>query len=427
MTWAVLIALILCAACGAPLFVFFGGLALLLFAIVGIDTSAVIIEMYRMASAPTLVAIPLFTFAGYLMAESRTPERLVNLSRALFGWLPGGLAIVALIACAFFTAFTGASGVTIIALGGLLYPILLKEKYSEKFSLGLLTTSGSLGLLFPPSLPLILYCLIARVNVDDLFLAGIVPGVLLILLLSFYSIYKGAASKAQREPFSLSRVKKALIEAIWIVPLPIIILGGIYGGIFTASEAAAVTVVYVLFVELVIYRDLKLTKDVPRIASDAMILVGGVLIILGCALGLTNYIVDAEVPAHIVEFMRQHISSKFTFLIILNVCLLVVGCLMDVFSAIIVVVPLILPIAREFGVHPLHLGIIFLTNLEIGYSTPPVGLNLFIGSYRFKKPIPELCRAALPFIAVLFIFLVIVTYVPDISLGLVKMMRGTID
>lgn len=427
MTWLVLIALIFCAACGAPLFVFFGGLALLLFAIVGIDTSAVIIEMYRMASAPALVAIPLFTFAGYLMAESKTPERLVNLSRALFGWMPGGLAIVSLIACAFFTAFTGASGVTIIALGGLLYPILLKEKYGEKFSLGLLTTSGSLGLLFPPSLPLILYCIIARVNVDDLFLAGIVPGVLLVVLLSLYSIYTGATSKVEREPFNWQNVKKALLDAIWIIPLPIIILGGIYGGIFTASEAAAVTVVYVLIIELFIYRDLKIRTDVPRIAADSMILVGGVLIILGCALGLTNYIVDAEVPAKIVEFMRQHISSKFTFLIVLNLCLLVVGCLMDIFSAIIVVVPLILPIAKEFGVHPIHLGIIFLTNLEIGYSTPPVGLNLFIGSYRFKKPIPELCRAALPFLAVLLISLIIITYVPDMSLWLVRLFRGSLD
>ena len=424
MTWLVLIALIFCAACGAPLFVFFGGLALLLFAVVGIDTSAVIIEMYRMASAPTLVAIPLFTFAGYLMAESKTPERLVNLSRAFFGWMPGGLAIVALIACAFFTAFTGASGVTIIALGGLLYPMLIKEKYSQKFSLGLLTTSGSLGLLFPPSLPLILYCLIARVNVDDLFLAGIVPGIVLITLLSLYSIYTGATSRVERQPFNLQNVKKALFDAIWIVPLPVIILGGIYGGIFTASEAAAVTVVYVLIVELFIYRDLKPAKDIPRIAADSMILVGGVLIILGCALGLTNYVVDAEVPAKIVEFMRQHISSKFTFLIILNLCLLVVGCLMDIFSAIIVVVPLILPIAKEFGVHPIHLGIIFLTNLEIGYSTPPVGLNLFIGSYRFKRPIPELCRAAVPFLIVLLISLVIITYVPDISMGLVKLLRG---
>lgn len=413
--------MILCALCGAPLFVFFGGLALFLFWAVSIDTSAVVIEMYRMASAPTLVAIPLFTFAGYLMAESKTPQRLVNLSRALFGWMPGGSAIVALVACAFFTAFTGASGITIIALGGLLYPILLKEKYAEKFSLGLLTTSGSLGLLFPPSLPLILYALIARVNVDELFLAGILPGLLLIVLLSLYSFHSGVKSKVEREPFSFKTIKKAFLEAVWIVPLPLIILGGIYGGIFTASEAAAVSVVYVLFMQVFIYRDLSIWKDVPRIAADSMILVGGVLIILCCALGLTNYIVDAEVPAKIIEFMRQHISSKYTFLILLNLCLLVVGCLMDIFSAIIVVVPLILPIAKEFGVNPIHLGIIFLTNLEIGYSTPPVGLNLFISSYRFKKPIGHLCRSALPFLAVLLISLIIITYVPDISLWLVDL------
>jgi tripartite ATP-independent transporter DctM subunit len=412
------------ALCGAPLFVFFGGLALFLFWVVGIDTSAVIIEMYRMASAPTLVAIPLFTFAGYLMAESKTPQRLVNLSRALFGWMPGGSAVVALVACAFFTAFTGASGITIIALGGLLYPILLKEKYEDKFSLGLLTTSGSLGLLFPPSLPLILYAVIARVNVDELFLAGILPGFLLIVLLSLYSFYSGMKSKVEREPFSFKTIKKAFLEAVWIVPLPLIVLCGIYGGIFTASEAAAVTVVYVLIIEVFIYRDLSIWKDVPRIAADSMILVGGVLIILGCALGLTNYVVDAQVPAKMVEFMRQHISSKYAFLVLLNLCLLVVGCLMDIFSAIIVVVPLILPIAKEFGVNPVHLGIIFLTNLEIGYSTPPVGLNLFISSYRFRKPIPHLCRSALPFLAVLSISLVIITYVPSISLWLVDLIAN---
>jgi len=423
-TVLILAIMVICAICGAPLFVFFGGLALLLFAHNGIDTSAVIIEMYRMASAPALVAIPLFTFAGYMMAESKTPARLVNFTRALVGWMPGGLAIVCLIACAFFTAFTGASGITIIALGGLLYPVLIKEKYSERFSSGLVTTSGSLGLLFPPSLPLILYGIIARVNIDELFMAGLIPGILLIIALSFYSIHSGIKTKVERQKFCLKEIKKTFWEAIWIVPLPLIILGGIYGGIFTASEAAAVTVVYVLFVELVIYRDLKPFKDVPKIAADSMILVGGVLIILGCAMGLTNFLVDAEVPAKLIAFMRQHISSKYTFLMLLNVCLLIVGCLMDIFSAIIVVVPLILPIASEFGVHPIHLGIIFLTNLEIGYSTPPVGLNLFISSYRLGKPISELCRASLPFLLIFIICLFIITYVPDISLGLIQLLKG---
>ncbi len=420
MTALYVIALLVCAICGAPLFVVIGGLALVLFYAVGIDAQAVIIEMYRLASAPTLIAIPLFTFAGYLLAESKSPQRMVNLYRALFGWMPGGLAIVAFIACAFFTAFTGASGVTIIALGGLLYPLLIDERYSEKFSLGLLTTSGSLGLLFPPSLPLILFAVVAQVNVDALFLAGIVPGILLIVLLSLYSIRAGVKQKVRRQPFHLPNVWTALRKAAWIVPLPFVVLVGIYGGFFTASEAAAVTVVYVLVISCFVYRDFKLFRDVPRIAADSMILVGGVLVILGCALGLTNYLVDEQIPMKIIEVMRTYITSKFMFLAVLNVFLLVVGCLMDIFSATIVVVPLILPIAKEFGVDPIHLGIIFLTNLEIGYSTPPVGLNLFISSFRFRKPIPQLYRASLPFLGVLFLALIVITYFPDLSLWLVR-------
>lgn len=419
MTTLYVIALILCAVCGAPLFIIMGGLALVLFTAVGIDTQAVIIEMYRLASAPTLIAIPLFTLAGYLLAESNSPRRMVELYRALFGWLPGGLAIVSFIACAFFTAFNGASGVTIIALGGLLYPILISERYSEKFTLGLLTTGGSLGLLFPPSLPLILYAMISQVNVDALFLAGIVPGMLLIVLLSTYSIISGKKFNLPKQSFSIGRVKKAFVGAIWIVPLPFIILIGIYGGFFTASEAAAIAVMYVLFIEVFIYKDINVWRDIPRIAANSMILVGGVLIILGCALGLTNYLVDEQVPMKIIEVMRQYITSKFMFLAILNVFLLIVGCMMDIFSATIVVAPLIAPIAKEFGVNPIHLGIIFLTNLEIGYSTPPVGMNLFISSFRFKKPISQLYSASLPFIGVLFIALLIITYVPDLSLWLV--------
>lgn len=421
MTTVYAISLLVCAFCGAPLFIVMGGLALVFFLAVGIDPAAVIIEMYRMASASTLVAIPLFTFAGYLLAESKSPERFVNLYRALFGWMPGGLAIVALVACAFFTAFTGASGVTIIALGGLLYPVLLEEKYSERFSLGLLTTGGSLGLLFPPSLPLILYAMVAQVNVDALFLAGIIPGSLLIVLLALYSFLSGKRTHVQREPFCWERVGKAVREAFWLLPLPVIVLGGIYGGFFTASEAAAVTVAYVLVVELVFYRDLKFFRDVPRIASESVVLVGGILLILGCALGLTNYLVDEQVPMKAVEWIRQYIDSRLMFLVALNIFLLIVGCLMDIFSAIIVVVPLLLPIAKEFGVHPLHLGIIFLTNLEIGYSTPPVGLNLFISSFRFKRRVPELYRASLPFLGVLFVALIIITYFPDLSLFLVRL------
>lgn len=418
MTTLYVIALLVFAICGAPLFIIISGLAMALFAAVGIDAQAVIIEMYRLASAPTLIAIPLFTFAGYLLAESKSPERLVNLYKALFGWMPGGLAIVAFVTCAFFTSFNGASGVTIIALGGLLFPLLTNERYSERFSTGLITTGGSLGLLFPPSLPLILFALVAQVNVDALFLAGMLPGVMIIALLSIFSIRAGLKAKIPREPFQMAKVWPALKGAFWIVPLPMIILGGIYGGIFTASEAAGVTVVYVLFIEVFIYRDISITKDVPRIASESMILVGGVLIILGCALGLTNYIVDEQIPMKLIGWMREFISSKIMFLALLNVFLLIVGCLMDIFSATIVIVPLIVPIAKEFGVNPLHLGIIFLANLEIGYITPPVGLNLFISSMRFKRPIPEIYRSTLPFLGVLIIALLIITYFPDLSLWL---------
>ncbi len=412
---------IICALCGAPLFVVFGALAMLLFSTAGIDPQAVIIELFRLASAPTLVAIPLFTFAGYLLAESKSPQRLVNLYRALFGWMPGGLAIGAFIVCAFFTAFNGASGVTIIAMGGLLYPILLQEGYKERFSMGLLTTGGSVGLLFPPSLPLILYALMAQVNIDALFLAGIIPGILLIFLLSLYSAVQGVRFKVKRIPFKWKNVWPALREAVWILPLPFVVLIGIYSGFFAVSEAAGVTAIYVLLVELLIYRDLKITKDIPRITVDSMTLVGSVLIILGCALGFTNYLIDQQVPMKILEFMHQYISSRFMFLFALNIFLLVVGCLMDIFSAIIIVVPLIVPIAKEFGVSPVHLGIIFLTNLEIGYIHPPLGMNLFISSLRFKKSILQLSLAVLPFIAVLLVTLGIITYVPELSMWLVNL------
>lgn len=415
------IALILLALFGAPLFIIIAAIALLSFYSLGIDTSAVIVEMYRLASAPTLIAIPLFTFAGYVLAESNTPKRLVNLSRALFGWMPGGLAIVALVTCAFFTAFTGASGVTIVALGGLLYPVLRKEGYPEKFTLGLLTSSGSLGLLFPPSLPIILYAVVAKISVDQLFLAGILPGFLLIILLSLFSINKGSTAKVPTTPFNWKNLFSALKAAAWEIPLPFIIIGGIYGGIFTATEAAAITAFYVLIIEVFIYRDLKLFKDIPKIMRESMLLVGGILVILGTAMGLTNYLIDEQIPMKILDFMRTFISSKIVFLMMLNILLLIVGCMMDMFSAIIVVVPLVVPIAIEFGVDPVHLGVIFLANLEIGYFTPPVGLNLFISSFRFKKPVLTLYLSALPFLVILIIALLIITYVPELSLWLVRL------
>ncbi len=418
------IGFVLVALFGAPLFVIMGAIAMLCFYSQDINTSVVIVELYRIANAPTLIAIPLFTFAGYLLAESKTPRRLVDLSNAFFGWMPGGLAIVALMTCAFFTAFTGASGVTIVALGGLLYPILRKEGYQENFSLGLLTSSGSLGLLFPPSLPIILYGFVARISIDRLFLAGILPGFLLIVLLSIFSIRKGVTSHVERTPFRLNGLFLALKAAIWELPLPFIIIGGIYSGLFTATEAAAVTAFYVLIIEVFVHRDLKLFTDIPKIMRESMLLVGGILVILGTAMGLTNFLIDEQIPMKILEYMRTFIGSKIMFLIMLNIFLLIVGCLMDIFSAIIVVVPLIVPIAQEFGIDPIHLGIIFLTNLEIGYSTPPVGLNLFISSFRFKKPVVQLYTAALPFIAIMLIALIIITYIPQVSLWLTQFISG---
>ena len=405
---------------GTPLFIIIGAIALFSFYGQGIDSSAIIIEMYRLSNAPALLAIPLFTFAGYVLSESNAPKRLVNLSRALLGWMPGGLAVVALITCATFTALMGASGVTIIALGGLLFPALINEKYPEKFSLGLLTSSGSLGLLLPPSLPIILYGLVAQISIDKLFLAGLIPGIIMILLLAIYSLFIGKRTHVPVVAFSWRNLGRSLKEAMWEIPLPIVIIGGIYGGLFTVTEAAAITAVYVLVVEVVIYREIHIFRDVPKIMRSSMLLVGGILVILGMALGLTNYLIDAEIPMKILNSMQQHVHSKILFLIMLNVFLLILGCMIDIFSAIIVAVPLIVPVATSFGVDPIHLGIIFLVNLEIGYNTPPVGMNLFIASFRFKKPILKLYLAAIPFLIILLISLIIVTYIPDLSLWLVR-------
>lgn len=405
---------------GTPLFIIIGAIALYSFHQQQIDSSAIIIEMYRLANAPALLAIPLFTFAGYILSESNAPKRLVNFSRALFGWMPGGMAVVALVSCAIFTAFTGASGVTIIALGGLLLPSLMAEEYPEKFSLGLLTASGNLGLLFPPSLPIILYGMVAQISIDKLFIAGFLPGLLMVVLLIFYSTYVGRHMQTPTTPFRWANVVRAVRETLWEIPLPFLIVIGIYAGLFTVTEAAAITAVYALVVEVFIYRDLHLFRDIPRIMRESMLLVGGILIILGTALGLTNYLIDAQIPMKILQFMQKYVHSKFLFLVMLNLFLLVVGCMIDIFSAIIVVVPLIVPVALNFGVDPVHLGVIFLANLGIGYSTPPVGMNLFIASFRFQKPIVRLYVAALPFLAILLFSLVIITYFPDLSLILLK-------
>lgn len=418
--WVVAVLLILLALLGAPLFTIIGGVALYAFDREGIDTSSVIIELYRIAETPTLIAIPLFTFAGYLLAESRSPQRLVALARAMVGWAPGGLAIVVLLTCAFFTAFTGASGVTIVALGGITLPILMREMYPERFSFGLVTASGSIGLLFPPSLPIILYGIIAEVSIDQLFIAGLLPGILLVSFVGLYSMRVGIRARVPRVPFSWPALWTAIRGAAWEIPLPFIIVGGIYGGAFTATEAAAVTAFYVLIVVTFITRDLHPVRDVPRVMKESMVLVGAILAIFGTALGLTNYLIDEEVPQQLFEFVQGNVDNRIVFLLILNLFLLIVGMMMDIFSAIIVVVPLILPIARAFQVDPLHLGIIFLTNLEIGYLTPPVGLNLFLSSLRFQRPILEIARSVLVFIAIMMAALLVITYVPDLSLWLVR-------
>lgn len=391
-------------------------LALAAFHFAGIEMSAVAVEIYRLASAPTVLTIPLFTFAGYVLAESKAPLRLLRLSEALLGWLPGGVAIVCLFVCAFFTAFTGASGVTIIALGGLLYPILIEEGYSDKFSLGLITTCGSLGLLFPPSLPIILYGIIGKVDIDDLFLAGLVPGLVLITILSGYAIYEGRGLKKKEKKLTWNEVFSAIWGARYEIPLPVLVLGGIYGGVLTASEAAALSAFYALVVNCFLTQDLSLTKDIPRVTSESLTLVGSILLILCCALGLTNYLVDEEIPMKILAAIESLITNRWIFLLLLNVFLLIVGCLMDIFSAIIVVVPLILPIAEKFGVNPVHLAIVFLTNLEIGYITPPVGINLFISSFRFNRPVVELYKVSVPFLLLMLLALLIITYIPWLTL-----------
>jgi C4-dicarboxylate transporter, DctM subunit len=404
---------------GTPLFTIIAGIALLAFHAAGIDTAALIVELHRLADFPALIAIPLFTFAGHVLAESKAPQRLMNLVQALFGWMPGGMAVVALCTAAVFTAFTGASGVTIIALGGLLYPSLLKHGYPENFSLGLMTTSGSLGLLFPPSLPIILYALVAKVNLDTLFLAGLLPGILLLLVLSVYSVRVGMRAKVERIPFSLGNVWQSLKDAAWELPLPVLVIGGIYGGVFTATEAAAVTAFYALVIEVVIRKDLKLFSDVPRIIRESMILVGAILIMLGSAMGLTNYFVDQEIPGKIFDVISQYINNKYAFLLILNVILLGIN-MLEVFSAIIIIVPIIIPMAMKYGVDPIHLGIMFLMNLEIGYMIPPLALNIFLASSRFKKTLPQIYRAVLPFLVLLLAVLFLITYVPDLSLLLLK-------
>jgi C4-dicarboxylate transporter DctM subunit len=415
------LALVLLAFSGAPLFIVIAAAALACFNALGVDLSIVIIEMYRLAANPMLIALVLFSFAGYVLAESKASTRLVRLSTAVLGRAPGGLAIVALLSSAFFTALTGASGVTIVALGGLLYPALIADNYSENFSLGLLTTCGSLGLLFPPSLPLIVYGMVSDTKISELFLAGLLPGVLMLVLLAGHSILRRVRSGPGRNviPFSLKELKDSVIEAAWEILLPFVVLGGIFSGFLAVSEAAAITAFYVLLVEVVIHREVK-PKDLIAVTMKTVMMVGGIVLILGASLAFNSFLIDQQVPDKIFRLMQTYVESRFTFLVILNLFLLVVGCLLDMFSALIIVVPLIVPIAQSYGVNLIHLGIIFLTNLQIGYGTPPIGMDLFIASLRFEKPILRLYVASLPFLAILFVTLAIITFVPALSLLLIK-------
>ena len=408
--------LVVLALVGAPLFVVLAAGGLLASHSADISPDILIIEMNRLATSPNMIAIPLFTFAGVLMSSGGAPQRLVNFYRAALGWMPGGLAIVTIGSCAFFTAYSGASGVTILALGGLLYPILVGEGYRDRFSLGLLTTSGSLGLLFPPSLAILIYGIVAGVGIDKMFLSGIIPGTLLMVILAIYSMFHGRQLHVVKHEFDFATLVSATRGAMWDIFLPIGIVVGIFGGFVSIMEAAAVTAAYVIFVEVIVYREIDIRTQFFDLLVESCILFGSLIAILLVALGLTNLMIDAQLPMQMLEILEQHITSPLEFLLLLNLFLLLVGAMMDIFSAIIVVVPLILPLASRYGVDPVHLGIIFLANLEIGYSTPPVGINLFIASQRFGRPIVTLFKSTLPFLALMILWLMLVTYVPELSL-----------
>ena len=412
--WLSILIIILTIYKGAPIFVGMGGLAILFFWQDYTPLSAISAETYRIVVSPTLSTIPLFTLAGYILAESKASERLVRLFRALFGWIPGGTPIVLVLLCGFFTALTGGSGVTILALGGLLFPLLMKEGYSKHFSLGLITVAGSLGLLFPPSLPLIIYGVTAAVSVKAILLAGIIPGFLRLAMVGGWAVWQGEAQHVKRHQFNLSKIKESIIETKWEAMIPFLILFGIFGGFTTLVETAAMTVVYVFVIEVFVYKDLK-SKDLRRIILDCATLIGGVLIILGVAMGLTSYLVDAQIPFKLLAWVQTFISSKFVFLLMLNIFLLIVGCMMDIFSAIIIVVPLITPLGAYFGIDPVHLAIIFIANLELGFLTPPVGINLFLSAYRFDENMPTIYKSTLPFFMVMLLSVLAITYIPILS------------
>jgi C4-dicarboxylate transporter DctM subunit len=426
MIWLVALAVLLLALVGTPFFALIAAVALLGLSQSDYDLVLAAAEFFRITDVPVLIAIPLFTIAGYLLGESRAPQRLVRLTDALFGWMPGGLAIVALVSCALFTAFTGATGVTIVALGAVLFPALVHARYPTRFTLGLITTSGSLGLLFAPSLPLIIYAVVAQqlntnppVGVDDLFRAGVLPGLFMLVMLAIYSVWSGARRDVPKTAWNTREALAAAWDARWEIPLPLVVVGGIYGGWFAPSEAAAVTALYVAITVLAIRREVPIGR-LPQVCREAMVLVGAILIILGCALALTNYLIDADVPGQLFELLRGRIESRWVFLLALIVFLLVFGMLLEGYPAIIILVPIVLPIAVRYGIDPVHFGIMFLAILQLGFFTPPLGMNLFISSYRFGRPVTEVVRACAPFFVIMLFCVLVITFWPWLSLVLVR-------
>jgi C4-dicarboxylate transporter, DctM subunit len=423
--WLPMLALIVLAAVvGAPVFLAMGGVALVMFFKDGVPVSAVTGEIYRLMVSPTLPAIPLLTACGYVLAESRAATRLVRFFRALFGWMPGGLAVMVAAVCALFTTFTGGSGVTIIALGGLVYPILLADGYPEGFSLGLVTAAGSLGLLFPPSLPVILYSVVAQVPADALYLAGLVPGAILVLVTAAYGVRQGrkqAKAGDARPRFSLREAALAGWEAKWELFLPVLVVALFASGVASMVEAAAAACAYSVVITCFVKRDVPFGRPLARILVKAGALMGAVLLLLAVAMGLTSWLVDAQVPAHLLESVRHGIHSRVVFLLALNAVLLVLGSVLEIYSAIVILAPLVAPIGAAFGVDPVHLGVIFLANLELGFLFPPVGLNLLLASSRFGKPLTQLYRNVMPFFLIRALGVLLITYVAALSLALPRL------
>lgn len=425
LVWPGIVLIILGVVLGAPVFVAMAGIAMLLFFSEGTPIASVPTETYRLVASPTLPAIPLLTVAGYILAEGGASRRLIRLARAWIGWMPGGMALMVVFVLAAFTTFTGGSGVTILALGGLVFPMLISEKYPEGFSLGLVTSSGSLGLLFPPSLPVILYAVVAGASVEELFIAGFVPCLLLIVLVAIYGVIAGVKAKAPRTPFDAKEAFAALWGAKWELAIPAVVVLAIFTGFATIVESAALAVVAAVVSQSFVYKELHPIKQLPSVLVHAATLVGAVLILLGVAMGMTSWLVDAEIPAALIEWTSNHIKSKWVFLLALNAVLLVLGSVLEIYAAIAVLAPLIAPMAREYGIDPLHLGIVFLANLELGFLFPPMGLNLILASSRFNQPLRKLYKVALPYLLIMAVGVLLVTYIPAMTTGVLHWVKGT--